>query len=104
MDDSPSVSIASVNGGANLAADQINNGGDVVGRDKIVQNIQHIYERALSAAKEAEQAKSIEASYLAQGVSDLAKLKLRSQVVRPGTDRRPVPQVAGRHPVQGASW
>jgi WD40 repeat protein len=47
--------------------------GDVVGRDKIVNNIRQIYERALSAVEEAEQEKSSEAKILAQGVSVFAE-------------------------------
>jgi WD40 repeat protein len=43
--------------------------GDVVGRDKIINNIQNIYQRALSAAEEAEQGRSFELQKLAQGVS-----------------------------------
>ncbi|MGH2523545.1 MAG: hypothetical protein ACRDH2_13660, partial [Anaerolineales bacterium] len=42
---------------------------EFVGRDKIVNNIQHIYERALTAAEAAANDKSIEAGHLAQGVS-----------------------------------
>jgi hypothetical protein len=60
-------------GGVDLRAEQIGVSGDVVGRDKIVNNIQHIYERALTAAEEARQARSIEAEYLAQGVSAFAR-------------------------------
>jgi len=47
--------------------------GDVVGRDKIVNNIRQIYERALTAVEEAEQEKSSEAKILAQGVSIFAE-------------------------------
>jgi WD40 repeat protein len=43
--------------------------GDVIGRDKIVHNIQNIVQRALTAAEEAEQAQTLEARRLAQGVS-----------------------------------
>jgi WD40 repeat protein len=42
--------------------------GDVVGRDKIVNNIQNIQQRALTAVEEAEQGRSFEAQKLAQGV------------------------------------
>jgi len=42
--------------------------GDVVGRDKIINNIQNIYQRALTAAEEAEQGRSFELQKLAQGV------------------------------------
>ncbi|MDW8325960.1 MAG: hypothetical protein RMK99_05285 [Anaerolineales bacterium] len=48
-------------------------GGDVVGRDKIINNIQNIVQRALTFAEEAEREKEIEAKYLAQGVSEFAK-------------------------------
>ncbi len=60
-------------GGVIIDAETLRISGDVVGRDKIVQNIQHIYERALTAVEEAEQAKTVEARYLARGVSDLAQ-------------------------------
>ncbi len=43
--------------------------GDVVGRDKIVHNIQNIYQRALTAAEQAAQARLLETQILAQGVS-----------------------------------
>lgn len=43
--------------------------GDLVGRDKIVNHIQNIVQRALTAAEEAEQAQTLEARRLAQGVS-----------------------------------
>lgn len=66
--------------------------GEVVGRDKIIQNIQHIYERALSAVEEAEQAQAAEAKRLAQGVSALAQ---RLQV-HAGAEA-----IAGRNPYQG---
>jgi WD40 repeat protein len=42
--------------------------GDVVGRDKIINNIQNIYQRALSAAEQAKQAEAFERQKLAQGV------------------------------------
>ncbi|MBI3243805.1 MAG: PQQ-binding-like beta-propeller repeat protein [Chloroflexi bacterium] len=42
--------------------------GDVVGRDKIINNIQNIYQRALTAAEEAELGRSFELQKLAQGV------------------------------------
>ncbi len=48
-------------------------GGDVVGRDKIINNIQSIVQRALTAAEEADQDKALEAKYLAQGVSAFAQ-------------------------------
>ncbi len=43
--------------------------GDVVGRDKIVNNIQNIIQRALTAAEEAGQDRALETQALAQGVS-----------------------------------
>jgi hypothetical protein len=43
--------------------------GDVVGRDKIVTNIQNIYQHALSAVEEAKLAHEFERQELAQGVS-----------------------------------
>ena len=44
--------------------------GDVVGRDKIVNNIQNIYQRTLTAAEEATQERAQEGQALAQGVSE----------------------------------
>jgi YVTN family beta-propeller protein len=66
--------ITSVSGGVNLDAGRdVNIGGDAVGRDKIVQNINRIInnitQRPLSAAEETEQARSIEAGRLRQGVT-----------------------------------
>ncbi len=46
--------------------------GDVVGRDKIVNNIQHIQQRALTAAEEASGERALETQVLAQGVSAFA--------------------------------
>ncbi|HLF01365.1 MAG TPA: hypothetical protein VI547_05280, partial [Anaerolineales bacterium] len=43
--------------------------GDVVGRDKIVNNIQLINQRALGAVEEARLARELERQELAQGVS-----------------------------------
>ncbi len=48
-------------------------GGDVVGRDKIVNNIQNIYQRALTAIEQAQQEKAVETQVLAQGVSLFAQ-------------------------------
>ncbi len=42
-------------GGVNISGGSVNVGGDIVGRDKIVTNIQQINQRALTAAEEAEQ-------------------------------------------------
>jgi YVTN family beta-propeller protein len=47
--------------------------GDVVGRDKIINNIQNIVQRALTAAEEAQTDRSLEAQELAKGVSALAQ-------------------------------
>ncbi len=47
-------------------------GGDVIGRDKIVNNIQHIYQRALTVIETAAQERSLETQALAQGVSAIA--------------------------------
>jgi len=47
-------------------------GGDVVGRDKIVNNIQHIQQRALTAAEAASGERALETQVLAQGVSAFA--------------------------------
>jgi formylglycine-generating enzyme required for sulfatase activity len=68
-----------VTGGVNFdVSGQLTIDGDVVGRDKIVQNIHNIYERALTAAEEARQAQALETQILAQGVSALAQ-RLRSR-------------------------
>ena len=77
---SSKTSITSVSGSINLdAGHHVNIGGDVVGRDKIIQNIHHIYQQALTAAEEADKAQSIEARHLAYGVSALAqRLKSRA--------------------------
>ncbi|CAG0936437.1 hypothetical protein TFLX_05310 [Thermoflexales bacterium] len=72
-DGSSSNSVTSISGGVNLDAQHITIGGDVVGRDKIIQNIQDIDQRARTAAEEAEQARSFEAQRLAQGVSAFAQ-------------------------------
>ena len=48
-------------------------GGDVVGRDKIVNNIQNIVQRALTAAEEASGERALETQLLAQGVSAFAQ-------------------------------
>mgnify|MGYP000383290935 CR=1 FL=1 len=61
-----------------LAGQDITIGGDVVGRDKIITNIQTIVERALTAAEQAEQEKSLEARYLAQGVTAFVR-RLQAQ-------------------------
>jgi hypothetical protein len=45
--------------------------GDVIGRDKVIQNIRHIHQRALTAAEAIEQDESLEAGRLARGVAAL---------------------------------
>ncbi|MBM4424710.1 MAG: hypothetical protein FJ030_15215, partial [Chloroflexi bacterium] len=60
-------------GGGVTVGGQTSIGGDVVGRDKIVHNIQNIYQRALTAAEEAAQDRHLEAQRLAHGVSELAQ-------------------------------
>jgi len=68
-DDPPAQS-----GGVNITdAKEVSVGGDIVGRDKIVTNIDTFVQRALSAAEEAEQERSFEAQQLAQGVSAFAQ-------------------------------
>jgi YVTN family beta-propeller protein len=57
-------------------------GGDVVGRDKIINNIQNIVQRALTAAEEADQDRALETKILAQGVSVFAqRLQARASEV-----------------------
>src|SRR5574341_405780 len=48
-------------------------GGDVVGRDKIINNIQNIAQRALTFAEEAAREHELEAERLAQGVVTFAQ-------------------------------
>ncbi len=68
-----------ISGGVNFDTRRdVTIGEDVVGRDKIIQNIQHIYDRALTAVDRARQAKTVEAQYLAHGVSALA-LRLQAR-------------------------
>ena len=57
----------------NVQGGSLSVGGDVVGRDKIINNIQNIVQRALTASEEAEQDKAIETKYLAQGVKTFAE-------------------------------
>lgn len=52
--------------------------GDVVGRDKVINNIQNIYQRALTAAESAAADRSVERQVLAQGISAFAR---RLQVI-----------------------
>ena len=71
--DSYEASVVSVTGGVNLDAQRdIIIGGDVIGRDKVEQTIQYIYERALSDAEVAEQRRDFERQHLAQGVGQFA--------------------------------
>ena len=75
----PATPVTNVSSGVNVDANQVTIHGDVVGRDKIVQqNIQNIYKRALTAAEEAQKAQAIEMQVLAQGVGVLAQ-RLRSR-------------------------
>src|SRR5512136_2777895 len=78
-DDLTPKPIQNSSGGVNFdVSGALTVGGDVVGRDKIVQNIQHIYERALTAAEAAQKAQAIETQALAHGVS-VAAQRLRSR-------------------------
>jgi len=66
--------VTSVSGGADLTAGRdLTVGGDVVGRNKIITNIQNIYKRALSVAEEAKLARDFEQQHLAHGVSQFAE-------------------------------
>jgi YVTN family beta-propeller protein len=61
-------------GGAVIKGDvNLDHGSTFVGRDQIINHIQSIQQRALTAAEEAKQARSIELEYLAQGVSAFAQ-------------------------------
>ena len=78
-DDPAPIPIQNISGGMNFdVSGALTVGGDVVGRDKIVQNIQNIYERALTAAEAAQKAQAIETQVLARGVSAAAQ-RLRSR-------------------------
>jgi YVTN family beta-propeller protein len=68
-DPPPATGDVRTGGGAVVLGNVEIGGGDFVGRDKIVNNIQNIYQRALTAAEEAKQAQAIEVEYLAHGVS-----------------------------------
>lgn len=58
----------------NLSAQgDVNIAGDVVGRDKIVHNIQNIIQRALTAAEEAKTERELEQQELAKGVEAIAR-------------------------------
>jgi YVTN family beta-propeller protein len=48
-------------------------GGDVVGRDKIINNIQNIVQRALTEAEEAQNTRDLERAELARGVTSVAQ-------------------------------
>jgi WD40 repeat protein len=61
-------------------------GGDVVGRDKIINNIQNIHQRALTAAEEALKDQEIESQILAQGISQFVqRLQERASDTGDGT-------------------
>jgi len=63
-------SIANRSGGVDLVAQEVLIGGDVVGRDKIVQNINHISNLiTLTEEEQRERARSIEARHLRAGVT-----------------------------------
>ena len=64
------------------AGGDVNVSGDVVGRDKIVNNIGTLIERALTAAEQADQEKSLETKYLAEGVRDFAE-RLQARASEP---------------------
>src|SRR6185436_12153114 len=64
------------------AGGDVNVSGDVVGRDKIVSNIGTLIERALTAAEQADQEKSLETKYLAEGVRDFAE-RLQARAKEP---------------------
>ena len=90
MTDDPTAQHSqNVSGGVNFdVSGDITIGGDVVGRDKIVQNIQNIYERALTAAEAAHKDLAIETQILAQGVSLLAQ-RLHSRASETTGEARP---------------
>ena len=79
------TTIVNQSGGVSVEAETVNVGGDLIARDKIVNNVTSIYQRALTAAEEARQAHSIETEYLARGVSVYAE-RLRTNVTK--TDDR----------------
>ncbi|MBL8057984.1 MAG: hypothetical protein JNK29_14865, partial [Anaerolineales bacterium] len=64
------------------ASGDITVGGDIVGRDKIINNIQNIVQRALTAAETAQTEREVERRALAEGVSAFA----RSLQARAGQD------------------
>lgn len=75
------------------ATGDLNIGGDVVGRDKIVQHITQIYERAKTAVEEAAQAQAAEAKMLAEGVLAVAA-RLQARASDTST-------IAGTNPYKG---
>lgn len=79
------TTIVNQSGGVSVEAETVNIGGDLIARDKIVNNVTSIYQRALTAAEEARQAHSIETEYLARGVSVYAE-RLRTNATK--TDDR----------------
>jgi len=63
----------------NVQSGSLSVGGDLVGRDKIVNNIQNIVQRALTASEAVEQDKALESKYFAQGVQAFCeRLKTRA--------------------------
>lgn len=85
--------MTSVSGGVGLAAGRdVSIGGDVVGRDKIVQNINHIIthitQRPLTAIEESEQARSVEVEHLRQGMTAYIR-RLQDRVSESAGSPRP---------------
>ncbi len=79
------VSIANRSGGVELTAQEVSIGGDVVGRDKIVQNINHISNLiTLTEEEQLERARSIEARHLRAGVTAFIQ-RLRERAAGGGT-------------------
>jgi formylglycine-generating enzyme required for sulfatase activity len=70
-------------GGANIEGTVRVTGGDFVGRDKIIQNIDTFVQRAMSAAEKAEQRRAFEDQRLAQGVSKFVQ-RLQDRVQATG--------------------
>lgn len=85
MPDTPQLNLS--------ATGDLNIGGDVVGRDKIVQHITQIYERAKTVVEEAVQAQAAEAKVLAEGVLAVAA-RLQARASDTAT-------IAGTNPYKG---
>ena len=87
-------------GGDYVAGDRIINqtaSGDIIARDKIVNNIQQLYARALSAAEAAEQERAFERQRLAQGVGEMVqRLQARAAAAGDGAG-----EGAGGQPYKG---